>query len=348
MCLLTLMPVLACATPQVVVRSQLLGADSAVVGAQVTLQVDVLVDTWFAAPPELPRLDLPDAVVSAPSGEAVHLNEELSGVKLFGLRFNYRITPQAARDYSIPALSISVQPGQSDSPQIVATTAQQFRAEQPQGASPGEWVLVAEQVEFSQTLEQSHTPLRPGDSVTRRLVVRATGAQAMLIPAPLFVPVDGLSLSVQPASVHPLDNGRGATLGGVREDVASYRPTRAGSYQLPPVSLRWWSTADRQMHTASVPAATVQAQGAEAYTSPFSVAQDLRQLRRGAQIHIARYWPMGLVLLAAVAAVGYGVRQWAPRAWQAWQSWRARRPERALAYRLKPLNPRTPKETSHG
>ena len=90
------LPLLAMAAPEARVQTRLVPGGDTVVGATVELQVDLLVDTWFTQPPVLPVIDLPGATVSAPSGEAQHLNQQHDGKTFFGLRYTYQITPQAA------------------------------------------------------------------------------------------------------------------------------------------------------------------------------------------------------------------------------------------------------------
>jgi hypothetical protein len=329
--LLMLAPACALAAPQVWVRSQLVGADNAVVGGMVLLQVDLLVDTWFQAPPEFPALQVPGAIVSPPSGEAVHLTEEHDGKKFFGLRFNYQIMPQVAQGYSLAPVSITVHPGQGTGAVEVMTTAQQFSVGQPPGAKPGEQVLVASSVAFSQTLEPSSPALRVGDTLTRRLQTSASGAQAMLIPAPQFAEVSGLERFVQPATVHPLGDGRGGIGGGAREDAVRYRATRAGGFVLPAMSLRWWGSVDRQMHTATVPAITLQVAAGSGAAPPFSIAEDLRELRRSSQLHIGGHWlAVGAAALLVVLLIYFG-RAWPRRISLRWQRWRAERQRAWLA-----------------
>lgn len=329
--LLVLAPLCAVAAPQTLVRTQLVGADDAVVGGVVTLQVDLLVDTWFDAPPELPPLQVPGAVVSPPSGEAVHLTEEQGGVKFFGLRFNYQITPQVAQPYSLAPLTVTVHPGQGAGPVQLLTTAQHFSAGQPAGAPPGKPVLVATSVTLSQAIEPSRPTLAVGDTVTRRLETRASGAQAMLIPAPQFAQVSGLERFVQPATVHALDDGRGGIGGGAREDAVRYRATRAGSFVLPAISLHWWSSVDRQMHTATVPATTLQVAAGSRAAPAFSIAQDLRQLRRNTQLHIGRHWLAWGTVVVLLSLLMYFGRAWPRRFGHRWQRWRAERQRAWLA-----------------
>jgi len=317
--------------PVVKVRSQLLPGDSVLVGGTLDLQVDVLVDTWFSAAPQLPKLTLDGAVVSVPSGEATHLNEQIDGKAFFGLRYSYQITPQQARAFDIPALAIQVQPGQGSGPQTVSTRALHFTAREPAGGAAAGPRLVARQLTFSQALELSHKPLRVGDSVTRRLRVQAEGAQAMLIPAPLFAEVDGLKRYVQSPSVGPLGDGRGGVDGGQREDAATYVVSEAGHYSLPAIELHWWDASTGEQHSATLPALDFEAKGAAAYQTPFSITEDLRRLGQRAQLHIAGHWlALGLVL-ALLAALAWAANTWGAPLVGQWRAWRQRRRQAWLA-----------------
>ncbi|WAB90847.1 hypothetical protein OSS47_22360 [Pseudomonas citronellolis] len=311
--------------PMVKVRSQMLPGDSVLVGGTLSLQVDVLVDTWFSAAPQLPKLTLDGAVVSAPGGEATHLNERIDGKAFFGLRYSYQITPQQARAFDIPALAIQVQPGQGSGPQTVHTQALRFSAREPAGGAGEGPRLVARKLTFSQALEPSHEPLRVGDSVTRRLRVQAEGAQAMLIPAPVFAEVDGLKRYVQSPSVAPLGDGRGGVDGGQREDAATYVVSGAGRYSLPAIELHWWDAATGERHGATLPALDFEAKGAAAYQAPFSVTEDLRRLGQRAQLHVAGHWLALGLALALLAALAWAANTWGPPLLGHWRAWRQRR-----------------------
>lgn len=323
--LLLLLPTLACAVPHVSVRTELLNSDKAVVGGTVVLQMDVLVDTWFSSPPELPSLSLEDAVVTAPGGEALHLTEKQDGTSLFGLRYTYQITPQNAQAYTIPSLTVRVTPGQGQGAIDVTSPALHFTAVQPAGASGEKPVLVAQRVELTQKLIKSHDPLRTGDSLTRELQIRAVGGQAMLIPAPGFAQVNGLNRYVQTPNVHPLSDGRGGVSGGAREDSVVYRITEQGSFHLPAIEMQWWSSADQQMQVASVPALVIEAAGNAGYQAPFSVAEDLRALRQSAQMNIARHWLVILAVLIVSTVCMYFGWPWARSFIGDWQQLREQR-----------------------
>jgi len=311
------------ADPEVRVQARLVPDTTIMTGATVNLEVDLLVDTWVTDAPVLPALQLSGAVVSPPGGEAQHLNQQIDGKTFFGLRYRYQITPTVAQRFSIPALAFQVQPGPTSTVMTVNSQPLAFEAKGP-ASTAGEQRLVAQQVELTQAIEPSHSPLRAGDSVTRRLHLKAPGAQAMLIPPPQFAEVEGLKRYVQTPRVTPLSDGRGGSLGGQREDSVSYVATAAGHYSLPAIEVQWWDAATGEPHTATVPAVEVVAE-AGTYQAPFSLAADLRALGQGAKVSIASHWLWGLALLAVLGVLAWVGRERGRAAWQGVRRWRARR-----------------------
>ena len=327
---LGLQPLLAVAEPKVLVEAQLVPEGKALVGATVNLQVDVLTDTWFTAAPQLPTLDLPGAQVTPPSSQALHLSVQREGSPFFGLRFSYQITPNEARQFQIPALSIKTVPGQGSGPVIVQTAPLDFVASQPEGVPAGQQVLMARSLKFSQQIEHSHTPLRVGDSVVRRFTIEAEGAQAMRIPAPQFDEVEGLQRYVKTPRVEPLGDGRGNVSGGRRVDEVSYVVDKAGDYRLPAIELQWWDLTANQMRTAKFPAQDFEASNESDYQAPFSIAEDLQALGQSARIHIAQHWLLLATLLVLGGLATYWGLPWWRRALGAWNAWRS---QRLQAYR---------------
>ena len=311
------------AEPEVRVQARLVPDTAIMAGATVSLEVDLLVDTWFTAPPELPMLQLPGAVVSPPGGEAQHLNERFDGKAFFGLRYTYQITPNVTQGFTIPALTFRVHPGQARAAQVVQSQPLSFEVKGPAGGS-SEQRLVAQAVELSQAIERSHTPLRAGDSITRRLHIVARGGQAMLIPPPAFAEIKGLKRYVLTPSVTPLSDGRGGVLGGQREDSVTYVVSAAGHFQLPAIDVTWWDAASGESRTASVPALDVEA-GEGSYLAPFSLSEDLRALGQGAQVSIASHGLLLVLVLLLVGGLAWAGRAWGRAAWLRLRHWRARR-----------------------
>lgn len=309
--------------PEVRVQSRLVPADSALVGSTVNLEVDVLVDTWFTAAPILPKLDLPGAVVSPPGSEALHLTERQDGKTFFGLRFVYQITPQTAQRFDIPGLDIHVQPGQASGPMTVQSQPLNFVARALAGGVGDSRGLVARTVTFTQEIERSHDPLREGDSVTRRLRLEAEGAQAMLIPPPRLVEIKGLKRYLQ-TRVMPLNDGRGTTTGGMREDTVTYVISEAGPLTLPAIDVHWWDADTGEARSISVPQVTFEA-AKGTYQAPFSISEDLRALGQKARMKISGHWLVLATALLLGGALVYVGRPWLHGAWAWLQRWKTER-----------------------
>lgn len=316
------LPTLA-AEPDVRIQSRLVPADGVSVGGTLQLEVDLLVDTWFTAAPVLPPLSLAGAVVAPPSSEATHLTLQLDDKTFFGMRFTYRITPQLAQRFEIPALSFQVQPGQASGPVKLSSPAFSFDAKAlPHGGKTPQ--LVANAVRFTQEILRSHQPLRVGDSLERRLRIEADGAQAMLLPAPDFAAVDGLKRYVQTPTVKALDDGRGTTTGGMREDVATYVIEQAGKHRLPAIQLTWWDANTGQSQVVKVPEIELTAQ-ASSYQAPFSISEDLHALGQQARITLAGHWLMIASAAALIFLLVWLVRTQLHGLWHRLLHWRESR-----------------------
>ncbi|CAI8892982.1 Protein BatD [Pseudomonas sp. IT-232MI5] len=306
------------AEPQLKVQAHLQPAEGAMVGGLVELQIDVLTDTWFTSAATLPDLKLDGALVMPPDGQAQHLNQTIDGQAFSGLRYSYLITPNVARSFDIPALTVRATPGQATTEISAQSQPVQFSAAQPPGFKPGETPLVANGLRFTQSITHSATPLKVGDSITRQLTLQADGALAMALPIPMLGDVPGLSRYAKTPQVTALDDGRGDILGGQRIDSVSYRIDKAGSHTLPAIEVKWWDAGTRQSRTAQVPAVTFEAAAGTPYKAVFSISEDLKQLGQN-RLHFSTRWLWWLTLIVAVVGAAYLLRPAFNRARQQWQ-----------------------------
>jgi hypothetical protein len=317
--------------PQLRVEARLEPASRSVVGETVQLHLDVLTDTWFTSAPSLGPLEVDNAIVTAPSGEARHLNLNRDGTPFFGLEFTWQITPTASGALVIPPITVSATPGTSSEPLQARSEALRLTVEQPAGVAVGQSVLVAKTLTVEQNVSPSNDNLSVGDSVRRQIKQSADGAQAMLMPAPEFVEIDGLKRYVEPPQVQALGDGRGTVSGGQRIDVASYVVTRGGDFQLPALRVQWWDSSARQLRSAEVPAVSFKASATPAFSTPFSMKEDVQRLGRHGRISLSRHW-LGVSFCALLLlGMGYAARPWWQRGLRAWQARRGRKHQRWLA-----------------
>ena len=324
--LLCLITTAALATePELRIQTRLQPADSVMVGGILELQLDVLTDSWFTDAPTLPDLKLPGALVMPPDGHAEHLNQTLDGKSFNGMRYRYRITPNLAQGFDIPALTVRAMPGQASAPLSAQSQPLHFRATQPPGFQSGEPVLVAQGLRFTQTIVNSATPLKVGDSITRQLTLQADNALAMSLPAPSLDDVDGLSRYPKAAQISDLGDGRGHFNGGQRIDTATYRIDTEGRHHLPAIELKWWDASTGQTRMAQVPAVTFDARANSAYRPVFSITEDLKELGQQGRVHLSGHWLVLLALLVAVTLLGWFARPLVHRVYLQWQTRRRAR-----------------------
>ncbi|NVZ50818.1 BatD family protein [Pseudomonas sp. B6002] len=330
------------AEPQLKVQAHLLPGAAVVVGEQLQVQVDVLTDTWFTSGASLPVLKLAGARVQPPGGEAEHTTQEIGGQMFYGMRYRYRITPNIAQAFTVPALTVSAQPGQATAPLSAQSTPLSFTATQPPGFAPGEPVLVASGLRLSQTL--SATDLKVGDSLTRTLTLQADDTPGLSLPPPASAPIQGLRLYPQAPSISNLDDGRGAITGGQRIDRLVYRVEQGGHYTLPSVSVKWWDSRNRRVQTAQLPALTFEAQAGSVYTPTFSIADDLKALGQHSRWSVSRHLFAWIAAVTMLILAGYLLHALWPRLPPLWRNvcttlrWVCRQ------LRLVPLNPRHEKD----
>lgn len=305
------------APPQLKVQAHLNPSEGAMVGGLVELQLDVLTDTWFTSAAALPALKLDGALVMPPNGQAQHLNQTIDGQSFNGLRYSYLITPNVARSFDIPALTVRARLGQATEDISAQSQPLSFSAAQPPGFAPGETPLVASGLRLKQIVTNSATPLKVGDSITRELTLQADGALAMALPIPTFNDLAGLSRYAKTPQVTALDDGRGNILGGQRVDGVSYRVDRAGTYTLPAIRVKWWDSSAKQIRSAEVPSVSFEAAANNAYKPVFSLAEDLRQLQQN-HLHFSSRWLLWLALSVGLAVGVYLLRPVAVRAHRRW------------------------------
>ncbi|WP_223430341.1 hypothetical protein [Pseudomonas sp. GL-B-26] len=311
--------------PELRIQTRLQPADSVMVGGILQLQLDVLTDSWFTDAPTLPDLKLPGALVMPPDGHAEHLNQTLDGKSFNGMRYSYRITPNLAQGFDIPALTVHATPGQASAPLTAQSQPLHFIAIQPPGFQPGEPVLVAQGLRFTQTVLNSATPLKVGDSITRQLTLQADDALAMSLPVPSLEDVAGLSRYPKTPQISNLDDGRGHFNGGQRVDTVTYRIDTEGRHNLPAIELKWWDASTGQTRTAQVPAVTFAAAANSAYRPVFSITEDLKNLGQQGRVHLSGHWLVLLALLVAVTLLGWFARPLVHRAHLQWQARRRAR-----------------------
>ena len=243
--------------PRTQVRAHLEPSGTIVAGGEVKLVVDVLTTTYFVEAPGWPQFTIPDAVVSLPDENATNLSETIDGVRWFGVSRSYRIAPQASKTFDVPAISIPVHPGGIDTPVVLTTSPLKFTATLPPGAEGMRTFFATSALSATQTLAPDSRKVHVGDTLTRTVVQRASGTQAMLLPPVVYAEVAGTRLNVEPGSTHDVTDDRAGLVACERTDHAGYVVQQSGHLTLPPITIDWWNTQTHQRESIVLPALTL-------------------------------------------------------------------------------------------
>lgn len=297
-------------TPTLRVTATLQAPAAVHVGATLRLQLEVLTPTWFTQPPVLPALSIPGALVTPPQGEGELVRDTVGGVSYSGVRYTYVLSPTAAGAMLVPALAVTAKVGPGGQEASGASKPFSFSVlAQTVGAGQA---VAAGKMEVTQDFSTAPDPLIVGGRITRSVTQRAEGVQAMLLPAVALEDLPGFKRYPREPEVTTLDDGRGGFVGGQRIDRADYVAQEAGTFRLPPLTVRWRDGATDQPAKSELPGREFTVAPAPVVAPPFSLAEDLARLRHGLRWVIPAVWlEWSAGLLAALGAL-----------WLTWPGWR--------------------------
>ena len=109
-----------------IVRANLEGPDEVWVGQAVSLNVEVIVPTWFTDSPEFPDIEIENALTLS-TGDAVNAVVQSGGQTFSGQARQYLIFPQVSGSYMIPSITVSVSYALQDGKQRDQVTGKQKR-----------------------------------------------------------------------------------------------------------------------------------------------------------------------------------------------------------------------------
>ena len=276
-----------------------------VVGQPTTLRIDVLVPNYMTSPPELPGLQVRNAVTRPL--QSVNLSEEHNGVSYAGVRFEFALYPQEPGSYRVADQKVRVKYA-AEPPavreEVLSLPHVSFTAFIPDAAAGLNPFLASGRLTIEQSVLRSSEQLKVGDSVTRSVTIRAAETPAMLLPPVTFPAVEGLAVYPAQPALQDSTEGRSDAVTATRTDSATYILQRADNYALPAIDVRWWNTEHGSIETAHLDAVTLhvadspsaRAVGAGATSrSNWAAIVDL----------VADYWAVALLAVVVLAALAW-------------------------------------------
>ncbi|MEM9045147.1 MAG: hypothetical protein AAGC81_10645 [Pseudomonadota bacterium] len=245
----------------------------AVPGQPIILRVTVLVPTWFPKPPVFPSFEIPDLMVRLPERASGPVSEQIEGETWSGVSRAYRLYPLTPGEFVIPTQKISLtvaDPGAS-SPESVdlATEEIRFRGVIPAGAEDLDPFIAAEELTVEQEFEGALSEIAPGDAVIRTITAKLAGASPVFLP-PLLAEHPTSGLSAYPDEPVLEEKSNRGTLSGKRVERVSYVVQQGGSFELTPISLRWYNLKTTSIETIELKGKVITATAVSAATDPAS------------------------------------------------------------------------------
>ncbi|WP_462383970.1 BatD family protein [Pseudomonas sp. Marseille-QA0892] len=307
-----------------------LDQDSPYVQAQVVLTLRIFHSVSLYDDSSLTPLQMPDAHVEK-LGDTRTYEQVIGGVRHGVIELRYAIYPQRSGEINIPAQEFSAtlvdrsvpntftpfgpRPGKTtrvQSPSIPL----HVRPKPADYPADALWLPAR-----SLTLTEVWTPdplevdALVGESLTRNLMLRAEGLSSAQLPTLPNFDLDGIrSYADQPRLANQSeDNG----IIGSREESQALVPTRAGSYEIPPIEVVWWNTALDRLERTRLSGRTL-----TAIPDPAYGAQRLPTVANGTEpILSSRPWPWQALSFVFFCTTLLGFGLW----------WRARRKPAVLA-----------------
>ena len=112
-------------------------------------------------------------------------------------------------------------------------------------------------------------PVSVGDTLTRRIAIRAAGLTAAQLPELTLELPEGMKQYPEQPELKNLAEGEGVT--GTRVQTTALVATRPGTFTLPAVAVTWWNVETRQTEQALLPPRTIEV--TDSGTVPAATAQ---------------------------------------------------------------------------
>lgn len=288
-----------------VIRTSLDPTDGIVIGQPVRLNVAVLFPNVMPHPPLVSVPEAAGAQILRFETQATTLSDRIDGRDYVGQNFEFILFPRRGGEIAVPAPAITLLARNGDPVGSAAGTAMRFNARVPAGIDPSGPVLVADSVSVSETWspEPQGRQFRVGDAVVRTIQRQAAGVPALGMAEFRFEAPDGVRTYVDPPVIE--DRSNRGSVDGHRSDKVTYVFEKPGAYTLPALAQPWWSLADKQARSETLPGLTVTVAAAA-------------QPARAAPSGVSATWhlSLGAAVLALTGLLAFALRKRLAASWR--------------------------------
>ncbi len=255
-------------------------------------------------------------------GEDRQFNKILDGVTWKVIERKYAVFPQVSGDLVLQpmTLQLSLPSGRQgrnpfgrafDDPffntpfsnmqyqrKIVRSQALKLKVRPVPKAFSGTHWLVAKAVRLQEHWSADPAQLKTGEPVTRNIVLTADGVTLGQLPDVQMPELDGLRIYPDDAQTEEKSSGSSVIASSTRKFAII--PSRAGTYQLPAIRIKWWNSQTDQEETAVLPGKTLVAKGAAVTPDKAPASAEPAQSKTGAADEVALPMPRRLAVSTTV------------------------------------------------
>jgi len=213
--------------------------------------------------------DLPELSRTAfvKSGNPLVGSEEVGDESFLTQRHEFAVYTQGVGEIVIPAFRVRFSGKKTftsdPEPMEGSTPELRFQSKRPPGTEKLGVIVVAAELEATQTWQpDSIDTVNAGDVIQRTITRRATGTTAMMLPPVASDAPDGIRVYTADPTVQ--DHTERGQSSAERSDTIKYQFGRAGTFQLPDVSMAWWDVQASELKHKTLPGKTVNVEDAAA------------------------------------------------------------------------------------
>jgi hypothetical protein len=244
-------PVVAQADDDLLLRSATDPAE-AWVGQRVKLRIDVLAKDGWAQVSRFDDLVLPGAYVVRNESQGTRLQEKVDDASYTGQRYEFSIYPQRAGAVEVPAIPVEVmvKTWGADATQTMREAqvpAVTIDVSIPPGAENVANLVSTPRLVTEQQWSSQSEQTKVGDAITRSVTLQADDVSGMA-----FTPIEEDDLPgvgryrAEPVVEDVINRG---SLSGRRTEKVTYVFERAGSVQIPDITVTWWNTSTQTLES---------------------------------------------------------------------------------------------------
>jgi hypothetical protein len=240
------------------VRAALDLEDTAWIGQQVVLQIDLMTSGFSFSGQRIQLPDVPGALVLEDAVSTVKLSESVNGETWQVLGYRYPLFPQRAGRIEIDSIGVTfeVSEGYGTTPEAfdVRTETLVFEVRTPPGVEDPAGLVTSPDFTLQVKVTPEPVGLRVGDALTRSVTRRAVDVSGLAF-APLPGPdIPGVASYAKSPEVD--DSIHRGDLEGSRVESVTYVLQQPGVFTIPEIHLQWWDPVAERLHTETVPALT--------------------------------------------------------------------------------------------